>query len=120
MNWNRDMKPNLCISRRALAPVGTLVPAQTGASALRLIFETALVLISALSLILLTGCSTEMASAQNASPPMTPAPPVSDLRSFDEHVRPFLEKHCVACHGPLTAEAKLRLDTLAADFLNRP
>jgi mono/diheme cytochrome c family protein len=31
-------------------------------------------------------------------------------------IRPFLEQHCVECHGPDTAKAGLRLDTLAADF----
>src|SRR5687768_10047611 len=46
--------------------------------------------------------------------------PVVDARTFSEHVRPFLQKHCVKCHGPEKAEAKLRLDALAADFVRRP
>ncbi len=30
---------------------------------------------------------------------------------FDEVVRPFLNQHCIACHGSKTAESDLRLDT---------
>lgn len=47
-------------------------------------------------------------------------PPVVDSQTFETTVRPFLVKHCVACHGAETAEAELRLDTLAADFVQRP
>lgn len=46
--------------------------------------------------------------------------PVADAKTFDAQVRPFFAKHCIKCHGPETAEAKLRLDTLAADFIRRP
>lgn len=46
--------------------------------------------------------------------------PVRDKQTFDEHVRPFFAAHCVKCHGEETAEAKLRLDTLGADFVRRP
>ncbi len=49
-----------------------------------------------------------------------PPPVVEDRESFERHVRPFFVKHCVECHGADTAEAKLRLDTLDADFLHRP
>src|SRR5437762_1136174 len=45
---------------------------------------------------------------------------VQDRKTFEEHVRPFFTSHCVKCHGEKKGEAKLRLDTLAADFLNRP
>src|SRR5437588_262860 len=31
-------------------------------------------------------------------------------------IRPLLEQHCVDCHGPTTAKAGLRLDTLTAEF----
>src|SRR5215471_6369526 len=41
-------------------------------------------------------------------PPKTPADAVP--------IRPFLEQHCVSCHGPSTAKAGLRLDTLVAEF----
>ena len=43
-----------------------------------------------------------------------------DRRTFEQHVRPFFINHCVKCHGAEKTEAKLRLDTLAVDFLNRP
>jgi hypothetical protein len=33
-------------------------------------------------------------------------------------IRPFLEQHCVGCHGPDTAKAGLRLDTLTVEFAN--
>ncbi len=38
---------------------------------------------------------------------------VSDDREpfFEQHIRPLLVDHCVACHGPNTQEAGLRLDT---------
>jgi mono/diheme cytochrome c family protein len=31
-------------------------------------------------------------------------------------IRPFLDQHCVDCHGPTTAKAGLRLDKLPAEF----
>lgn len=31
-------------------------------------------------------------------------------------IRPFLQQHCIGCHGPDTAKAGLRLDTLPPDF----
>ena len=33
-------------------------------------------------------------------------------------VQPFIQEHCVACHGPKKQKGKLRLDTLANDFLD--
>ena len=45
--------------------------------------------------------------------------PVADTATFRSSVQPFLTKHCVGCHGADLAEGKLRLDTLAADFLTR-
>jgi hypothetical protein len=35
---------------------------------------------------------------------------------IDEHVRPFLRKHCLECHGADKPKGKLRLDSLTADF----
>ncbi len=32
------------------------------------------------------------------------------------HIRPFLDKHCIDCHGADLAKAGLRLDALAPDF----
>jgi len=39
---------------------------------------------------------------------------------FEEQVQPFFQLHCIKCHGPEKAEAKLRLDTLGVEFINRP
>jgi hypothetical protein len=56
-----------------------------------------------------------IASAQTAKPIA-----VVDAKPFSERVQPFFKEHCVKCHGAEKAEGKLRLDTLAADFVNRP
>lgn len=57
-----------------------------------------------------------------ATPKAKPAAPsvVQDRKTFDEHVRPFFTRHCNKCHGAEKSEAKLRLDTLTADFITRP
>ncbi len=36
--------------------------------------------------------------------------------TFEELLPPFIEKNCVACHGPEKQKGKLRLDTLPPDF----
>ena len=55
------------------------------------------------------------------SAPMAPQPPVvQDPQTFEKQVRPFLNEHCAKCHGAEKAEAKFRVDSLQADFLNRP
>ncbi|MFT5527252.1 MAG: hypothetical protein ACI9HK_005234, partial [Pirellulaceae bacterium] len=38
--------------------------------------------------------------------------------SYETHIRPFLTKFCVSCHGPEKQKAKLRLDTLDPDMLH--
>jgi hypothetical protein len=80
----------------------------------------------------LAGCNQRSESADRDSPtaaratvvqaasPEPEPPPAADIEIFNSHVRPFFAKHCAHCHGADLAEAKLRLDTLAADFLNRP
>jgi len=40
----------------------------------------------------------------------------ADVTSFAKIARPFLQEHCVKCHGPEEQEAKLRLDTLENQF----
>jgi hypothetical protein len=55
-----------------------------------------------------------------AAVPRVSPPPVQDARAFAQQVQPFFTEHCVKCHGADKAEAKLRLDTLAADFQDRP
>src|SRR5262249_11902628 len=42
----------------------------------------------------------------------------ADTKVFDKQVRPFLVRHCLACHGPEKAKANLRLDRLTPDFVN--
>src|SRR5262245_13718987 len=46
----------------------------------------------------------------------TPAHALEPSKPAAPDLRPFLERHCFDCHGPDTAKADLRLDTLAADF----
>ena len=36
--------------------------------------------------------------------------------TYRDTVRPFLDKHCLRCHGPKKQKGELRLDTLRADF----
>ncbi|MCW1925025.1 DUF1592 domain-containing protein [Luteolibacter arcticus] len=38
------------------------------------------------------------------------------MDAFAETARPFLEQHCLSCHGPDKQKGKLRLDTLGRDF----
>lgn len=40
-----------------------------------------------------------------------------DAASFDEAVRPFLERHCHSCHDARKAKAGFRIDQLGRDFL---
>jgi mono/diheme cytochrome c family protein len=40
----------------------------------------------------------------------------ADGEEFDKAVRPFLETHCVRCHGPAKQKGELRVDTLPRDF----
>lgn len=43
-----------------------------------------------------------------------------DEAHFRDHVRPFLDRHCLQCHGPDEAMSDLRVDTqLSADLSNR-
>src|SRR5262245_60363200 len=35
---------------------------------------------------------------------------------FESQIRPFLAKHCLACHSDEMAKGDLRLDRLSADF----
>jgi mono/diheme cytochrome c family protein len=37
-------------------------------------------------------------------------------QAAEEQIRPFLVKHCLACHGPEKPKADLRLDQLSADL----
>ena len=35
---------------------------------------------------------------------------------FDKVVKPFLEEHCIRCHGEKKQKGELRLDTMPRDF----
>jgi len=39
-----------------------------------------------------------------------------NMAAYERDVKPFLERHCVACHGPDTVEGELALHTLDADM----
>ncbi len=41
-----------------------------------------------------------------------------DGEDFDKAVRPFLDAHCVRCHGPAKQKGEFRVDTLTRDFAN--
>lgn len=43
-----------------------------------------------------------------------------DPRGFEAAVAPFLQQHCVKCHGPEKQKGKLRLDSLSSDLLAGP
>ena len=42
----------------------------------------------------------------------------ANAQSFDQHVRPFLAKYCVECHGPDKQKADLRVDKLDPDMVS--
>ncbi len=44
---------------------------------------------------------------------------LADPATHASKVRPFLETHCVKCHGPEKEKGDLRLDTLPVDFTDR-
>src|SRR5436190_20165167 len=60
--------------------------------------------LSAFVILLSAFAHTSKASAQDSA------------ASFKEKIKPFLEAHCIDCHGPDTKKAGLRLDELKADF----
>lgn len=43
---------------------------------------------------------------------------VPDTQGFAKTVQPFLQEHCVSCHGAKKQKGDLRLDTLKNDFLD--
>jgi mono/diheme cytochrome c family protein len=49
-----------------------------------------------------------------------PAPTVADRATFEKQVTPFLQQHCVKCHGPEKQKGDVRLDNLPPDFVNNP
>jgi len=51
----------------------------------------------------------------DAAPVQKPKPPAT-ADGHATRIRPFLEKHCIECHGEDSAKAGLRLDSLAPKF----
>jgi len=51
----------------------------------------------------------------------TPTACAADARrvAFDSAVRPFLARHCAACHGPDVQERGLRFDQLPSEFADK-
>lgn len=50
----------------------------------------------------------------------TPAAPVANLDHFRKSIAPVLNQKCVACHGPDSTMANLRIDRLNPDLLTGP
>lgn len=48
----------------------------------------------------------------------TPAIPTANLQHFQKSIAPVLKRKCVACHGPDSSMANLRIDQLNPDLLN--
>jgi hypothetical protein len=67
-------------------------------------------IIAAFAAVFSFGLRSPQVPAETASP--VPAKAPADAAA----VRPFLQQHCVDCHGPEVARAGLRLDTLPAEF----
>jgi mono/diheme cytochrome c family protein len=51
--------------------------------------------------------------------PALSAPASASAGQQTEPFRPFLERHCVECHGPKTAKGDLRLDQITPDFADK-
>jgi mono/diheme cytochrome c family protein len=50
--------------------------------------------------------------------PVAAATEGADADGFTRLAQPFIRDHCTKCHGPEKQKGKVRLDTLAADFLD--
>jgi mono/diheme cytochrome c family protein len=48
--------------------------------------------------------------------PTAAAPAPADNEDFDKAVRPYLDAHCVRCHGEKKQKGEFRIDTLTRDF----
>lgn len=52
-----------------------------------------------------------------AAPAMCAPAPSDAQQVFEARIRPFVQAHCVKCHGEQTTRAGFRIDTLGTDFL---
>jgi hypothetical protein len=43
----------------------------------------------------------------------------ANAKPYDEHIRPFLVRHCLGCHGGEKPKGNFRLDRLAPDFADQ-
>lgn len=58
--------------------------------------------------------------ATTKAPESTPTVPTANVGHFRKTIAPVLTKKCVACHGPDSAMANLRVDQLNPDLLTGP
>jgi len=63
--------------------------------------------------LLLLSMASRLAAAETAE---TADFALADQQSYEQVVRPFLQKHCIACHGDAKQAGDLRLDTLPTAF----
>jgi hypothetical protein len=57
-------------------------------------------------------------SALALTVPLSAAVFAAEQPDFDQAVLPFLNLHCLSCHGEKEQEGKFRIDTLSRDFVN--
>jgi len=63
----------------------------------------------------LAAAATPVTESVTTAAPATPT--LADAATFDSVIQPFIEQHCVKCHGEKKQKGDLRLDDLAADFV---
>lgn len=57
---------------------------------------------------------------ESRSTATTDQPPVANLKTFQNNIRPVLLSKCLDCHGPDHVEANFRIDQLDPDLLSGP
>src|SRR5262249_62167658 len=61
--------------------------------------------------------ATALVLAVISAGPASDETPAND-KIHDEHIRPFLARHCLGCHGGEKPKADFHLDRLGTDFAN--
>ena len=51
-------------------------------------------------------------------PLLAPASFAAPPADYEKDIRPILEKHCFACHGPDKQKNDIRFDTMSTDMIN--